>query len=107
MDILHKVVEMYPCLGRYVRWQGIVEQIHEHSFPTTDVPIHVQALGQIRWYIRSCPRSRTIPMEERAKERARVWLEGINGRMDNPRGMVLFEGIVQILEVLDNPYSLY
>lgn len=45
-------------------------------------------------------------MEQSAKERPRLWLEGVDGRMDDSRRMVLSEHIVQVLEVLDNPYSL-
>lgn len=47
MDILHEIVEMNTRLGHDIRRQGLVEQIHEHCFPTPDISIHIQAFRKV------------------------------------------------------------
>ncbi len=45
-------------------------------------------------------------MEKGAKERSRLGFQGLNTWVNDFRGMVVFQHIVEVLEVLDEVYGL-
>jgi hypothetical protein len=47
VNILHEIVKMYPRLRGDVRGKRIVKEIHQHRLPTSNIAMHIEALGNI------------------------------------------------------------
>ena len=57
-------MEVNPTFASNIRWQGLVKQVHKHSFAGSDVPVQIESL----WCIgRRGGRGRLIPAEEARK----------------------------------------